>query len=82
MLLEYKLSTDKETFYNITPQVRESIAQSGVTDGIAVVYCPHTTAGIWGSSAVCSNKKAHDMTQSPAQKGKMLLTYVETKVIL
>jgi secondary thiamine-phosphate synthase enzyme len=46
MLYEYSLSTPKENFYNITSQVREAVTKSGVTDGIAVVYCPHTTAGI------------------------------------
>ena len=46
MLFEYILSTPKENFYNITSQVREAVAKSGVADGIAVVYCPHTTAGI------------------------------------
>jgi secondary thiamine-phosphate synthase enzyme len=46
MFYEYSLSAQREDFYNITSQVREAVAQSGVTDGIAVVYCPHTTAGI------------------------------------
>ena len=46
MLYEFKISTPKENFYDITPQVREAITKSGKTDGIAVVYCPHTTAGI------------------------------------
>jgi len=46
MLYEYQLSTSDEDFYDITPQVREAVDKSGVTDGIAVVYCPHTTAGI------------------------------------
>jgi secondary thiamine-phosphate synthase enzyme len=46
MFYEYALSAQREDFYSITPQVREAVAQSGVTDGIAVVYCPHTTAGI------------------------------------
>jgi secondary thiamine-phosphate synthase enzyme len=46
MLFEYKLDTPKQDFYNITTQVREAVSKSGVTDGIAVVYCPHTTAGI------------------------------------
>jgi len=46
MLFEYTLSAPREQFYCITPQVREAVAKSGVTDGIAVVYCPHTTAGI------------------------------------
>ena len=46
MLFEYQLSTPREDLYNITPQVHEAVAKSGVSDGIAVVYCPHTTAGL------------------------------------
>ena len=46
MLYEYKLDTPKQNFYNITGQVRGAIADSGITNGIAIVYCPHTTAGI------------------------------------
>ncbi|MCL2183748.1 MAG: secondary thiamine-phosphate synthase enzyme YjbQ [Chitinispirillia bacterium] len=46
MLYEFKISVKRTDFYNITPKVREAIAQSEVSDGIAVVYCPHTTAGI------------------------------------
>ena len=46
MLFEYSLSAQRKDFYNITPQVREAIAGSGVSEGIAVVCCPHTTAGI------------------------------------
>jgi secondary thiamine-phosphate synthase enzyme len=43
---EYQLETPRQDFYNITSEVRAAVAHSGVTDGIAVVYCPHTTAGI------------------------------------
>ena len=46
MLYEYPLSAQREDFYNITPQVREAIAKSGISSGVAVVFCPHTTAGI------------------------------------
>ena len=46
MLFEYQLSASREDFYNVTAQVREAVAKSGVKDGIAVVYCPHTTSGI------------------------------------
>lgn len=48
MLYEYTLSSQsrRADFFNITHKVREAIAQSGVSEGIAVVYCPHTTAGI------------------------------------
>ena len=46
MLKEYTLKTDKESLYNITAQVVEAVKASGVKDGIAIVYCPHTTGGI------------------------------------
>ena len=46
MLFEYHLSTIQNDFYDITQQVYEAIDKSGVKDGIAVVFSPHTTAGI------------------------------------
>jgi len=46
MLFEYTLSAQREDFYDITPQVREAVAKSGVMSGVAVIYCPHTTAGM------------------------------------
>jgi len=46
MLFEFTLSTPREDFYNITSQVRQAISESGAKDGIVVVFCPHTTAGI------------------------------------
>ena len=46
MLQEFALSARQEDFYNITAQVREAVSKSGAASGIAVVFCPHTTAGI------------------------------------
>ena len=46
MIYEYKLRADRQDFYNITAQVREAVTKSGVSDGLCIVYCPHTTAGI------------------------------------
>jgi len=46
MVFEYSLRTERSNFYNITAKVREAIAKSGVENGICIVYCPHTTAGI------------------------------------
>jgi secondary thiamine-phosphate synthase enzyme len=43
---DYSLSAQRKDFYNITPQVQEAVVKSGVVNGVAVVYCPHTTAGI------------------------------------
>ncbi len=45
-LYKYSLDTPRQDFYNITPQIREAVSQSGISEGNAVIYCPHTTAGI------------------------------------
>lgn len=43
----FELFTDRrDGMIDITCQVREAIKQSGVKEGMAIVYCPHTTAGI------------------------------------
>jgi len=46
MLREFKLKTNAEDLHNITRSVAEVVRESGVGEGICVVYCPHTTAGI------------------------------------
>ncbi len=47
MLFEYEIkTTDRENLYNITSKVCDAVSNSQITDGICVVYCPHTTAGI------------------------------------
>ena len=46
MLYSYTLETPAENLCPITAQVQGAVADSGITDGICVVYCPHTTAGI------------------------------------
>ena len=43
---EFTLHTDREGMYNVTTQVRTAVRESGVQNGMAIVYCPHTTAGI------------------------------------
>lgn len=43
---EFDLQTGRQGMINITRQVREAVRESGVRDGICVVYCPHTTAGV------------------------------------
>ena len=45
-IYKYELSAPREGLFNITHDVRQAVVQSGVRDGIAVVHCPHTTAGI------------------------------------
>lgn len=43
---EYTLSTEPQNFYNVTSKVKEAVQKSSVKNGICVVFCPHTTAGI------------------------------------
>ncbi len=46
MVYEYIISTQRQNFYNITGQVCEALSKSGVSNGMCIVYCPHTTAAI------------------------------------
>ena len=46
MLKKYNLHTDEKGLYNITSYVRQALNESGVESGIAVIFCPHTTAAI------------------------------------
>lgn len=46
MLYKHELKTEREGFYNITHKVRDCIGKSGIKDGLCIVYCPHTTAGM------------------------------------
>ncbi|MDP4178963.1 MAG: secondary thiamine-phosphate synthase enzyme YjbQ [Bacillota bacterium] len=45
--MEYLIkTTETQEFIDITHIVREAVNKSGVTDGIAIVFIPHTTAGV------------------------------------
>ncbi|WP_334073714.1 MULTISPECIES: secondary thiamine-phosphate synthase enzyme YjbQ [Paenibacillus] len=47
MLHTLELSTAKrDEMRDITREVRSLVKNSGVVNGLAVIYCPHTTAGI------------------------------------
>jgi secondary thiamine-phosphate synthase enzyme len=44
---KYEIRTSKgEEIVDITTRVREAVRASGVADGLAVVFVPHTTAGV------------------------------------
>ena len=46
MVYKYNINTQREGYYNITNKANEALKQSGVSDGVCIVFCPHTTAGI------------------------------------
>ena len=39
-------TTERVGFVDITATVEAAVRETGVTDGVAVVYVPHTTAGV------------------------------------
>lgn len=45
-MYEFSLRTERQNFYNITANVKRVVAESGVSDGLCTIFCPHTTAGI------------------------------------
>ena len=39
-------STERQTLINVTDDVKAVIQESGISDGIVLVYCHHSTAGL------------------------------------
>ena len=47
MLHRFHLRTNERSqMIDITEQVRSTLRQAGALEGLVIVYCPHTTAGI------------------------------------
>jgi len=47
VMFEHVVKTSSsDELINITSLVRQDVQKSGISDGIAVVYVPHTTAGV------------------------------------
>lgn len=47
MIQKLSIQTSKrDEMIDITRQVREAVSGQGIESGMAIVYCPHTTAGI------------------------------------
>ncbi|PLT28527.1 secondary thiamine-phosphate synthase enzyme YjbQ [Peribacillus deserti] len=47
MLKKWSIKTEKrDEMVEITHEVSRFISEGGIEDGIAFIYCPHTTAGI------------------------------------
>lgn len=47
MIYQYTIKTDQKImFYNIDSSLHEAVTKSDVQNGIAIIFAPHTTAGI------------------------------------
>ena len=42
----HSLNTCEFGFHNITAQVKQDVRESGISEGLCTVFCPHTTAAI------------------------------------
>lgn len=49
-LKKFALRTKYEGMHDITPQVQQAVRESGVQEGICIVHCNHTTAGLFVTS--------------------------------
>ena len=45
-MYQYSLETPQEGFLDITGQVQKAVRDSGVSEGTALVFVPHTTAAV------------------------------------
>lgn len=56
MLTKIDIQTNKgESLVNITAQVRAAVKESGVQEGLCVLYVPHTTGGLVINSGMDPN---------------------------
>lgn len=46
MLKQFTIQTGAEGMYDITETVEDFVRETGIKEGICLVYCPHTTAAI------------------------------------
>ncbi len=47
MTIDFAVQTAKTTeMVNVTTEVQRQVTRTGVKNGLVVVYCPHTTAGL------------------------------------
>ena len=46
MLKQFQQATDRQNMYNITAKVQSVVEESGIQNGLCVIFSPHTTAGI------------------------------------
>jgi secondary thiamine-phosphate synthase enzyme len=46
MLKQFRINTDRQNMHDITAKVKSAVDESGVQNGLCVVFVPHTTAGV------------------------------------
>lgn len=46
MLRTFKLETQFRGYTELTADIKAAVAESGVQEGLCLIHCPHTTAGL------------------------------------
>ncbi len=46
MIYQYHLSTGRQGMYNIHKELSDAVEASGVKEGRALIFCPHTTGAV------------------------------------
>jgi len=46
MLKQFRISTDRQNMHDITAKVKSAVDESGVQNGLCIIFVPHTTAGV------------------------------------
>jgi len=47
MFFQERIATsERNAFVDVTERVKKAVRESGIRDGTALVFCPHTTAGV------------------------------------
>ena len=74
-------TTRREEFVDITPQVAQALAESGLAEGALLVYSPHTTAGVTINEGADPDVKrdmlAHLAALVPQEGGKADFRHAE-----
>ena len=86
MLREFTLKTERNNWTDVTSRARETLRESGIANGLCVVYCPHTTAGITINEnadpdvvrdlifALEKTSPTNSAARNPAMAGKLMRT--------
>ena len=71
MIFEFTLKTPEHGLVDITEEVRASVNESGVNEGICVVFSPHSTSAI----SICANDTlSREFQENDSPDGDSLLT--------
>jgi len=46
MKFKFTINTNRKGFFDITTEVKAAVSESGVNEGICVIFSPHTTASL------------------------------------